>query len=65
MCTEVGCNIKNVEHQYCMRCDSKIDENCANLGDRYEYAKKCDGDPYSYKDRGCFTMTHRKCFSFC
>lgn len=62
MCSGDACNIKNVQFQYCVHCNSKIDKNCANLGDSYDYVISCGGAPYSYKERGCFTLNQSKWF---
>lgn len=59
-CSGNGCNVWNVQHQLCIQCDSKVHKKCANFENVYEYAKACTGAPYSYRDRGCFTMKHCK-----
>lgn len=59
-CNGNACNVKNVRHQFCVECDSESENNCAKLDDSHDYVTACGGDPYSYEDRGCFTLKKSK-----
>lgn len=53
-CNESGCNIENVQYHRCYSCESDRKGECAVASDNH--MKKCNGIPYPYSKRGCFTM---------
>lgn len=66
-CNQSGCNSENVEHQWCIRCDSRIEgEQCRNLNDIELLMNKCDStkSSYAYDKRGCYTMKQGKEFIY-
>lgn len=54
ICHESGCNIENVQHHCCYTCESDENGECAVV--KNSHFEECNGAPYSYSNRGCFTI---------
>lgn len=55
-CPLAGCNNNNLRYHQCVVCNSDETGECLKLENPKSLTRQCDGDPYSYDKRGCYTM---------